>query len=170
MRILLCDRLTSGGAVAGALIDVIVRALVAAGHEVEQVLLPYLDERSAAPSQLMAFRLLAFRAYCDHVVAFGAPAHVVAHPSKTVWCCDEPASLLPDPDGSVPDWLAASDRLGFGEASTVLVSSEARRAQLARAGIAADLISRPGDDASAGMDALVKRLLPSRPSAPGAAS
>lgn len=160
MRILLCDRLTSSGAAAGGLVAAIENRLKAAGHEVEQVLLPYFDERSAAPSQLMAYRLLGLRAYCDHIVALGAPSHVVDHPSKVIWCCNEPASLLPDPDGGLPDWLAASDRLGFGEALAVHVSTEARLRQLRAAGIAAELMPIPGDVASsAQMDAVIERLL-----------
>lgn len=122
------------------------------GHEVEQISLPYLDDLAFAPKQLMAFRLMQMTDWCDHLIALGAPVHVLDHPSKVIWCQNEPRSLrgggLTRPDHR-PVWLRSADAVGFGQALAVYATTLDRISELQTYGIACGLLP-PLEDAMSG--------------------
>ena len=133
MRILLCDRLTPDGPASGRSAVAIEAGLRVVGHVVEQILLPYFDDLASAPKQLMAFRLMQMTDWCDHLITLGAPAHVLDHPSKVIWCQNEPQSLRGGgqarPDHR-PAWLRTADAVGFGQAAAVYATTRRRTSNI----------------------------------------
>lgn len=163
MRILLCDRLLSTGPAAGTVVANMQNFLESIGHKTEQILLPYVDKVALAPQQLMAFRLMTFAHTADCMIVFGAPLHVLRHPKKYIWCCNEPGSMLADAGGRTAEWLATSSRNGFGEAIAVHASTPSRQHQLKSLGIDASHLPLPdADDAITSMSHVVDQLLPQR--------
>lgn len=59
--------------------------LLAAGHEVEIVYLPFEDEPERLFPQLAAYRQIDLTEHADLVVCFRPPAHLVRHPRKVLW-------------------------------------------------------------------------------------
>lgn len=56
-----------------------------AGHRVETIWLPFVDEAEHILPQTVAYRLLRLEDTCDAVITFRPPAHLVQHPRKVVW-------------------------------------------------------------------------------------
>jgi glycosyltransferase involved in cell wall biosynthesis len=56
-----------------------------AGHEVEVIWVPTADEPDSIFAEMAVMRLMDLESYCDRVITFRPPAHVVRHPNKIVW-------------------------------------------------------------------------------------
>jgi glycosyltransferase involved in cell wall biosynthesis len=67
------------------IVDWLVPHLEAAGHEVEVIYLPFVENPDHLFSQLAAFRAIDLTDQADVVVCFRVPAHLVRHPRKVLW-------------------------------------------------------------------------------------
>jgi glycosyltransferase involved in cell wall biosynthesis len=59
--------------------------LVRAGHEVEEIYIPFDDDPRNLFPQLAAFRMIDLTDRADVIVCFRPPSHLVRHPRKVVW-------------------------------------------------------------------------------------
>ena len=59
--------------------------LTEAGHEVEVVWIPSVDDASLLFSQMAAFRMIDLEHTCDRVITFRPPSHMIRHSKKVVW-------------------------------------------------------------------------------------
>jgi glycosyltransferase involved in cell wall biosynthesis len=67
------------------IVDWLAPKLVEAGHEVETVWIPQIDDPATLFQQMLAFRLMDLNDSFDRIVTFRPPAHVVQHHTKIVW-------------------------------------------------------------------------------------
>ncbi|WP_245439575.1 glycosyltransferase family 4 protein [Microvirga aerophila] len=67
------------------IVDWLAPKLVEAGHEVETVWIPQVDDPATLFQQMLAFRLMDLNDSFDRVITFRPPAHVVRHHTKIVW-------------------------------------------------------------------------------------
>lgn len=106
-----------------------------AGHKVETIWLPFLDEPEQILPQTVAYRLLRLEDTCDAIVTFRPPAHVVRHPRKLVWFIHHlrqfydlwgtTYSIVPDTLRwrNLRDQIRAADTKALSEAAGVFTSS-----------------------------------------------
>ncbi len=59
--------------------------LAAAGHEVEEIYIPFSDEPHNLFPQLAAFRMIDLTDRADLIICIRPPSHLVIHPRKVVW-------------------------------------------------------------------------------------
>jgi glycosyltransferase involved in cell wall biosynthesis len=67
------------------IVDWLSDKLTNAGHSVEAIWIPFVDDPSEILSQMTAFRLMDFEDSFDRIIAVRPPAHVVQHSFKVVW-------------------------------------------------------------------------------------
>ncbi len=67
------------------IVDGLAPVLREAGHQVEVIWIPTADEPSSIFAEMAVMRLMDLESYCDRVITFRPPAHVVRHPKKIVW-------------------------------------------------------------------------------------
>ncbi|SHK36080.1 Glycosyltransferase involved in cell wall bisynthesis [Roseomonas rosea] len=67
------------------IVDWLREQLVARGHRVEVLYLPFLDAPEEVLPQMAAFRMIRLDEYFDRVITFRPPAHAVTHRCKVVW-------------------------------------------------------------------------------------
>ncbi|MBP0445430.1 glycosyltransferase family 4 protein [Roseomonas sp. SSH11] len=111
--------------------------LVARGHEVEPVWLPFDATPGEVLPQMAAFRMVRLDGYFDRVITLRAPAHAVAHRRKVVWFT-HPLRSIHEPEqehGHARALRAAvtrADAAALRAAHAVLAGSEAAREILYR--------------------------------------
>lgn len=110
--------------------------LVAAGHEVEEIYLPFVDDSKDLFPQLAAFRMIDLTDQADVIICFRPPAHLVKHPRKVVWFIHHiriyydlwDTSFRPFPDTAAWRAIRASlvdiDSRALAEASRLFAISE----------------------------------------------
>jgi glycosyltransferase involved in cell wall biosynthesis len=59
--------------------------LIEAGHQVETIWIPQIDDPTTLFQQMLAFRLMDLNDSFDRVITFRPPAHVIQHHTKIVW-------------------------------------------------------------------------------------
>lgn len=161
MKILICDWRTSEGAASRGFIDALSHSLKSLNYQTEEVILPFVDDISVVPEQLMAYRLMSLQHSADGIVVLGAPTHVLVHSNKVAICVSEPASLTPELGQACPNWLANCTRAGFKEARLVYTFTEKRFKQLDALAIKAELLPLPPSSGGKKYyDNLVCRLFP----------
>lgn len=67
------------------IVDWLHEKLVACGHAVEIVYIPYVEDLEDILPQMASMRLMKLDEYFDHVITIRPPAHMVQHPRKVVW-------------------------------------------------------------------------------------
>jgi len=55
------------------------------GHEADLLLLPFSDDFTQIPKQLVALKLLHLEDYADRMVAVRTPSYIIDHPNKACW-------------------------------------------------------------------------------------
>lgn len=110
-------------------------ALRAAGHEVEEFLVPFpVDPRALLPA-MVGLRALPLADNADRLIAIRWPAHVIRHPNKATWFIhhfrelfdlwDSPYRGMPaDAEGNAyREALRRVDNLGLGESQDLFTNS-----------------------------------------------
>lgn len=85
MRIALCS--SSVPFVQGGyrnIVDWLDYELKAAGHQVERIYIPFVDEANLILKQCAVYRWIDLSA-ADRVICFRSPAHMISHPHKILW-------------------------------------------------------------------------------------
>jgi glycosyltransferase involved in cell wall biosynthesis len=67
------------------IVDWLAPKLVEAGHQVETIWIPQIDDPNTLFQQMLAFRLMDLSDSFDRVITFRPPAHVIQHHTKIVW-------------------------------------------------------------------------------------
>jgi hypothetical protein len=78
------------------------QALLAAGHQVEHVRLPWSDDPAVAFRQLAACRWIDLQSSADCVICVGPPAHAIPHTWKVIWLAADAFSRAFAPGDSAP--------------------------------------------------------------------
>lgn len=130
-----------GGAT--VIVEDLVAALSARGHEVDTVLLPAADDVTSI-DDLLAYRLLDLTDAGDLLVSIRAPSHLLRHPRKVVWFIHHlrgaydlwgtPYQTLPTTSEgvSVRRAIVHADDVGLREARRVFTNSAVVRDRLKR--------------------------------------
>jgi len=126
------------------IVDWLADELVARGHEVEKVMLPFSDEPNDLFPQLAAFRSIDLTDAVDLAICIRPPAYFVKHPRKVVWFIhhlrtyydlwESEFRLMQDTAiaRSRRDALRRADTAALGEASRIFVNSQVVGDRLAR--------------------------------------
>ncbi|MFT3729830.1 MAG: glycosyltransferase family 4 protein [Hyphomicrobium sp.] len=135
MKIALCSSFVPfvrGGA--RNIVDWLAIALRDAGHQVETIYIPEVDEPDLLIDQMFAFRWLDLSA-ADRVICFRPQSHLIRHPNKIVWFIhhirlfydlwDTPYRTFPDDSRhrGIRETLHALDREALLEAKAVFSNS-----------------------------------------------
>ncbi|MFI4957435.1 MAG: glycosyltransferase family 4 protein [Gammaproteobacteria bacterium] len=59
--------------------------LLEAGHEIERVYLPHVDDPNLLVEQMSAYRWIDLASSADRIICFRPPAHFIPHPHKILW-------------------------------------------------------------------------------------
>jgi glycosyltransferase involved in cell wall biosynthesis len=136
MRIALCSSVVPfvrGGA--RNIVEWLETELKEAGHDVERVYLPHVDEPRLLFRQIAAFRWMDLGDSSDRLIAFRPPAHFVRHPLKVVWFIHHIRSFydlwdttyrgFPDDQRhrGIRDSLVAADTAALNEAKSIFTNS-----------------------------------------------
>lgn len=136
MKIALCSSFvpfTQGGY--RNIVDWLQMELIAAGHQVETIYLPHVDEPDLLLPQMAAYRWVDLAASADRVICFRPPAHAIPHPHKILWFIhhirvfydlwDSPYRGFPDDEKhrNLRDILHHADTLAINEAKHVFTNS-----------------------------------------------
>ena len=137
MRIALCSSsvpFTHGGY--RNIVDWLQIELLAAGHQVERIYLPHVDEPDLLLSQMAAYRWVDLTSAADRVICFRPPAHAIPHPHKILWFIhhvrvfydlwDSPYRRFPDDEKNrnIRDILHRADTTALNEAKYVFANSQ----------------------------------------------
>ncbi len=135
MRIALCSTVVpflQGGA--RNIVEWLEAMLKQAGHSVERVYLPEIDDPSLLFQQMAAFRWIDLSA-ADRIVCFRPQSHLIPHPNKILWFIhhkrlfydlwDSPYRNFPDDEKhrSLRDALHRADTAAFREARKIFTNS-----------------------------------------------
>jgi glycosyltransferase involved in cell wall biosynthesis len=117
------------------IVDWLEPVLVDAGHEVERIYIPEVDDPRLLVTQMMAFRWLDLDA-ADRLICFRPMAHLIPHPNKVVWFIhhirtfydlwDSEYRWFPDDTWhrSTRDIIRSVDSLALSEARKVFTNSK----------------------------------------------
>jgi glycosyltransferase involved in cell wall biosynthesis len=109
--------------------------LKVAGHQVERIYLPQVDEPDLLFTQMMAYRWVDLTESADRVICFRPPAHLIPHPNKVLWFIhhvrvfydlwDSEYRSFPDDakHRSIRAALHRADTVALGEAKRVFTNS-----------------------------------------------
>ena len=108
--------------------------LVAHGHSVERLYLPYVPGPERMLSQMLAYRMFDLGDRTDRLIAIRPPAHVIPHPAKVLWFIhhfreyyDMWDVARPVPDNAaghgMRDRLYEADNAAFDEARHIFTNS-----------------------------------------------
>ena len=118
--------------------------LIEAGHQVEHIYLPQVDEPNLLFTQMAAYRWVDLASSADRIICFRPPSHLIPHPHKILWFIhhirvfydlwDSPYRRFPDVirNRRVRDALHAADTAALHEARQVFANSK----------VVADLLKR----------------------------
>ena len=118
------------------IVDWLQTELLAAGHQVERIYLPHVDEPDLLLPQMAAYRWIDLAASADKVICFRPPAHAVPHPHKILWFIhhvrafydlwDSPYRGFPDDEKhrNLRDVLHRADTTALSEAKHVFTNSQ----------------------------------------------
>jgi glycosyltransferase involved in cell wall biosynthesis len=110
------------------------KAFVGAGHEVDEILLPFWSDPDVMVEQMLALRLLDVSHDGDLLVCLRTPSYLLRHPNKVVWflhhhrpAYDLQETPYADPvtphSATLLDAIYESDAVGLGEARKVYAVS-----------------------------------------------
>lgn len=109
------------------------QVLMLAGHQVDEMSLPFVPRVDSAMAQLFGIRLLNISRAADVLIAFPYAAMFLRHPNKTLWLDDEVSTSVfdPGPDmsgietarDSTLDRLRQAERVVAAEAGQVIRSA-----------------------------------------------
>src|SRR5262245_50413726 len=86
MRLALCSSIVpfiDGGG--RFIVEWLERELIARGHEVERIYLPFVEDPDDMFAQMVAYRLIDLTDSCDRLIAFRPPTYMLRHPCKVLW-------------------------------------------------------------------------------------
>lgn len=116
------------------IVDWLASALQEAGHQVEVVYLPEVDDPDLLFQQMMAYRWVDLES-ADRIICFRPQAHLIPHPHKIVWFIhhirafydlwDTPYRGFPDDakHRGIRDALRTADNNALGEAKAIFTNS-----------------------------------------------
>ncbi len=67
------------------ILDWLEEKLLEAGHEVETIKLPFVDDKSTMVDQILSYRLLDLTESADCLIGIRPPAYMLRHPNKKLW-------------------------------------------------------------------------------------
>jgi len=135
MKIALCSSFVpfiQGGA--RNIVDWLAFNLQAAGHEVEKIYLPQVDNPHSLSQQMIAYRWIDLDV-ADRVICFRPQSHLICHPHKIIWFIhhirifydlwDSPYRGFPDnfANRGIRDALFSVDNYGLREAKSIFTNS-----------------------------------------------
>ncbi len=117
-------------------------ALVDAGHDVEVVMVPQIDNPDVLMIQMLAFRLIDL-SQAERLICLRPQAHMIEHPRKVVWLVKEPLAGLHawNIDGFPIDNAEAQARLDVVRGIDSVALGEARRVYVATPELRSHLLS-----------------------------
>lgn len=136
MKIALCSSFvpfTKGGY--RNIVDWLRTELIAAGHQVETIYLPHVDDPDLLLPQMAAYRWVDLAASADRLICFRPPAHAIPHPHKILWFIhhirvfydlwDSPYRGFPDDEKhrNLRDILHYADTVAINEAKYVFTNA-----------------------------------------------
>lgn len=86
MKIAICSSylpFVKGGAI--NIVEWLAAMLREAGHQVECIYLPHVDDSEKIFSQMTGFRWLRLQDTADRIICLRPPAHIIPHPHKLLW-------------------------------------------------------------------------------------
>ena len=86
MRIVICSTfvpfIDGGGRF---IVEWLQEKLIEAGHAVEKIYLPFVEDPHDMFAQMVAYRLIDLTGSCDRLIAVRPPSYMIRHPCKVLW-------------------------------------------------------------------------------------
>lgn len=136
MKVLVASTVVPGIVGGGTIIiDSLERALVARGHEVDVLRLPFYSKEDEMLDQMLAMRLHHVADSGDRLICIRTPAYLLKHPAKVLWFIHhhrqaydlwgtEYSNMRDDPKGrALRDAIRSADDIAFAEARAMFTNS-----------------------------------------------